>query len=161
MKGAGSETKGPSNTSSERPSSSADIARAAEDFFFEVGSLLEFLHPEGAEGSAPLSLARVEEMDLRPLLLAQAAVTESGPAPWPPFLSRICFFSPTASTVSPLPSPPSQPQGALLPPESPPLPARALTEPIARRAVIPGRSLSARFLVGRNPLDHSLPTSMF
>ena len=78
VKGAGSETKGPSNTSSEGPSSSADIARAAEDFFFEVGSLLEFLHPEGAEGSAPLSLARVEEMDLRPLLLAQAAVDRIG-----------------------------------------------------------------------------------
>ena len=78
VKGEGAETKGPSLFSSEGPFNSVDIARAAEDFFFEVGSLLEFLYPEGEEGYAPLSLARVEEMNLLPLLQAQAAVDRIG-----------------------------------------------------------------------------------
>lgn len=77
-KGGGPETKGLSNPAPEGPADSKEIARAAEDFFLEVGSLLEFLHPEGEEGNAPLSLARVEEMDLRPLLLAQATIDRIG-----------------------------------------------------------------------------------
>ena len=78
MKGEGAETKDPSHISSEGPSNSVEIARAAEDFFFEVSSLLAFLYPEGEEEHTSLSLARVEEMDLRPLLQAQAAVDRIG-----------------------------------------------------------------------------------
>ncbi|MCL5954337.1 MAG: hypothetical protein M1509_07515 [Nitrospirae bacterium] len=78
VKGEGAETKDPSHISSEGSSNSVDIARAAEDFFFEVSSLLAFLYPEGEEEHTSLSLARVEEMDLRPLLQAQAAVDRIG-----------------------------------------------------------------------------------
>ncbi|MGC8529326.1 MAG: hypothetical protein ACP5OP_03910 [Leptospirillia bacterium] len=60
------------------PPNSTDIARAAEDFFLAVGSLLEFLHPEADEDNAPLSLSRVEEMDLGPLLSAQATIDRIG-----------------------------------------------------------------------------------
>lgn len=52
-------------------------AMAAREFLLQLDSLLGFLFPEGADGGS-LSLARVEEMDLGPLLSAQVELDRSG-----------------------------------------------------------------------------------
>ncbi len=53
-------------------------ATAAREFLLQLGTLLEFLFA-GQEEGGPVTLARVEEMDLAPLLSAQAALDREGP----------------------------------------------------------------------------------